>query len=195
MECSSEEPPNMTPTFNLSILLPALKVHAIDETVFYDVAQGVVGVIGGVRTDEHIRHSLQTQQGFTFNGCVSAVGVEDSFLSFEDIQRRAAQSAALQGWNEGLGLQKGTASSIDNERTVFHLRDALTIQEMVCVRVEWGMERDNVAQLQQFIERNVIGSGLRAIVMGKYSAAETSQPVDDCCANASCSNYPNGQIA
>src|SRR3982074_1442949 len=66
---------------------------------------------------------------------------------------------------------------------------------MVCARVKWGMKRDNVAQLQQFIERNVIGSGLRAIVMGKYSAAETTQPVDDCCANVSCSNYPNGQSA
>src|SRR4030088_1196998 len=55
---SSEEPPNMIPTFNLSMLLPAFKVQAIDETVLNDVAQGVVCVIGGGRTYEHIRHSL-----------------------------------------------------------------------------------------------------------------------------------------
>src|SRR6266567_8797128 len=57
--CSSEDPPNMIPTFNLStLLLPAFKVQAVDETVFNGVAQGVVCVIGGVRTDKHIRQPL-----------------------------------------------------------------------------------------------------------------------------------------
>src|ERR1700730_5272395 len=56
--CSSEEPPNMTPTFNLPMLLPGLKVQAIDEAVFDDVAQGVVCVVGAVRTNKYIRHSL-----------------------------------------------------------------------------------------------------------------------------------------
>src|ERR1700737_5178823 len=55
--CSSDEPPNMIPTFNLSMLLPAFKVQAIDETVFNDVAQGVVCVIGGVRTVGPVRQS------------------------------------------------------------------------------------------------------------------------------------------
>src|SRR5882724_3635019 len=77
--CSSEEPPNMIPTFNLAMLLPAFEVHAVDETVFNGVTQGVVRVIGGVRTDNHIRQSLQPQQRFTVDGSVSAVGVEDSF--------------------------------------------------------------------------------------------------------------------
>jgi hypothetical protein len=57
------------------------------------------------------------------------------------------------------------------------------------------MERYNVALPQQFIEGNVIGSGLGATVIGQYSAAKTPQPVHDCCANASCSNYPDGQVA
>ena len=57
------------------------------------------------------------------------------------------------------------------------------------------MERYNVAQLQQFIKRNVIGSGLGTPVIGQYPAAETSQPVHDCCADASCSDYPDGQVA
>src|ERR1700716_439771 len=38
--CSSEEPPNIIPTFNLSMLPPGLKVRAIDETVLNGVAQG-----------------------------------------------------------------------------------------------------------------------------------------------------------
>ena len=60
------------------------------------VAQGVVGVVGGVRADEHVRQLLQPQQRLAFDGPVPAVGVEDPFLSFEDVQRRTAQSAALQ---------------------------------------------------------------------------------------------------
>src|SRR5258708_607359 len=56
--CSSEEPPNVIPTFNLSMLLPAFEARAVDETVLNGVAQGVVRVIGGVRTDERIRQSL-----------------------------------------------------------------------------------------------------------------------------------------
>src|SRR2546422_547282 len=49
--CSSPEPPNTIPSFNLSMLLPTFVVQAIDETVFDGVAQGVVGVVGGVRAD------------------------------------------------------------------------------------------------------------------------------------------------
>ena len=57
------------------------------------------------------------------------------------------------------------------------------------------MERHDVAQLQQFIEGNVIGSRHWAAVTGQYPAAETPQPVHDCCADAPCPDYPDGQIA
>src|SRR4051795_4310676 len=89
--CSSVEPPKMIPTFNLSMPLPAFKGQAVDETVFDGVAQGVVRVVGDVRADQHVRHFLQSQQGFAPGGPVPAVGVEDPFLAFEDVQRRAAQ--------------------------------------------------------------------------------------------------------
>src|SRR5258708_21748904 len=137
--CSSEQPPNMIPTFSLSMLISPFKFQAVDDTVFNHVAQGVVCVIGGVRTNKHIRQLLQPQQRFAFNGFVSAVGVEYSFLSFEDIQRRTAQPAAFQCWNKGLGIKKRTASSVDNERAVLHLLDTLTIHELVCIRVKRRM--------------------------------------------------------
>src|ERR1700730_13668951 len=106
MGCSSEQPPNMIPTLNLSMLISPFKFQAVGDTVFNHVAQGVVCVVGRVRTNKHIRQLLQPQQRFVFNGFVSAVGVEYSFLSFEDIQRRTAQSAAFQRRNKGLGIKK-----------------------------------------------------------------------------------------
>src|SRR5882672_391115 len=99
--------------------------------MLYSVAQGVVRVIGGVRTDQHVRQLVQPQQQLAFDELVAAVGVEDPFLSFEDIQRRAAQSAAFQGWDEGLGIQKCSASGVNDERTVLHLLDTGTIKQMV----------------------------------------------------------------
>src|SRR6266568_861162 len=104
--CSSEQPPNMIPTFSLSMLISPFKFQAVDDRVLNNVAQGVVCVVGRVRADKHIRQFLQPQQQFAFNGFVSAVGVEYSFLSFDDIQRRTAQSAAFQCWNKGLGIKK-----------------------------------------------------------------------------------------
>src|SRR5258708_7792768 len=104
--CSSEQPPNMIPTFNLSMLIFPFKFQAVDDGVLNHVAQGVVCVIGSVGTNKHIRQLLQPQQRFAFNGFVPAVGVEYSFLSFEDIQRRTAQSAAFQCWNKGLGIKQ-----------------------------------------------------------------------------------------
>jgi hypothetical protein len=127
------------------LLLSTFELQAVGDRTFNSVTQGVVGVVGGVRTDEHIRQFVQPQQGLAFDGFVSAVGVEYSFLSFEDIQRRTAQSAAFQRWNKGLGIEESTASSVDNERTVLHLPDTSTIQEMVCIRVERRMERYDVA--------------------------------------------------
>src|SRR5215470_193566 len=96
MGCSSEQPPNMIPTFSLSMLISSFKFQAIDDGVLNHVAQGVVRVIGGVRADKHIRQPLQPQQRLALNGLVSAVGVEYPFLPFEDIQRRTTQSAAFQ---------------------------------------------------------------------------------------------------
>src|SRR6266700_3516493 len=104
--CSSEQPPNMIPAFSLSMLFSPFEFQAVDNGVLNHVAQGVVCVIGGVRANKHIRQALQPQQRFAFIGLVSAIGVEYSLLSFEDIQRRAAQSAAFQCWNKGLGIEK-----------------------------------------------------------------------------------------
>src|SRR6185437_5324245 len=98
-----------------------LEFQAIDNAVFNSVAQGVFRVIGGVRRNEHIWKLLQPRQQRAFNGFVPAVSVEYSFLSFEDIQRRAAQFAAFQRENKGLGIKKRTASSIDHERAVLHV--------------------------------------------------------------------------
>src|SRR6266446_1479458 len=82
--CSSEQPPNMIPTFSLSMPISPFKFQAVDDRVFNNVAEDVVCVVGRVRADKHIRQLLQPQQRFAFNGFASAVGVEYSFLSFED---------------------------------------------------------------------------------------------------------------
>src|SRR5215469_9587731 len=52
--CSSEQPPNMIPTFSLSMLISPLKLQAVDDRVFNNVAQRVICVIGGVRADNRI---------------------------------------------------------------------------------------------------------------------------------------------
>ena len=70
-----------------------------------------------------------------------------------------------------------------------------TIQEMVRVRGERRVERDDVALLQQFVERDVVGSRLRARVVGQDPAAESPQPVHDRRADASGSDDPDGQVA
>src|SRR6266849_6307049 len=113
------------------MLLSALKFPTVDNGVLNGVTQRVVGVVSGVRTNKHIRQSPQPQQQVAFDGFVPAVGVEDPLLPLEDIQRRTAQPATFQCWNKGFGIKKRTAPSIDNERTVLHLRNTLTIEEMV----------------------------------------------------------------
>src|SRR5258708_15369541 len=67
MGCSSEEPPNMIPTFSLSMLISPFKFQAVGDGILNGVAQGVICVIGGVRTNNHIRQFLQPQQRFAFN--------------------------------------------------------------------------------------------------------------------------------
>jgi hypothetical protein len=48
----------MIPVSNLSMLILAFKLETIDDGVLDDVTQGVVGVVGGVRADNHIRQFL-----------------------------------------------------------------------------------------------------------------------------------------
>src|ERR1700730_12262244 len=187
--CSSQQPPNMIPTLTLPMSASLLKFQAVDDAVLDDVAQGMVCVIGGMRADNHLRQLLQPQKRLAFNGLAPAVGVEYSFLSFEDIQRRTAQPAAFHCRGKGLRVEKRAASGIDDVRAALHLLDAPTVQEMVRVRVERRMERYDVAQLQQFIEGHVIGSRLGVPVAGQYPAAETPPPVHDCRADAPCPAY------
>ena len=68
-----------------------------------------------------------------FNGSLPAVGVEDSFLAFEDIQRRAAQSAILQGVQKGMVSRRCPVPGVDDEGAVLHLLDTSTAEEMVRV--------------------------------------------------------------
>src|SRR3954447_22525497 len=84
--CSSEQPPKTIPTFNLFMPTSAREVQAVEETVLDGVAQGVVRVVGGVRTDQHVRQRVQAQQQPVLDGLVAVVGVEDPLLAFEDIQ-------------------------------------------------------------------------------------------------------------
>ena len=100
------------------------------------------------------------------------VGVEDPFFAFEDVQRRTAELAAFQRRKKRLGIEKCTASRIDDEGAMPHLLDTLTIQEMVGVRVKWRMERDDIALLHQLVERHVLGGGLGTTVIGQYAAAK-----------------------
>ena len=45
----------MIATLNLSMPLFFSEPQAIGESVFDDIAQGVIRVVGGVRSDQHIR--------------------------------------------------------------------------------------------------------------------------------------------
>src|SRR5262245_21561982 len=124
--------------------LSAFKFPTVDDRVFNGVTQGAVRVVGGVRTHQHIRHFLEPQQLFAFNGMVSAIGVEYSFFSLENVQRRTTKPAAFQRRNKGLGIKEWTASSIDDERAALHPLDTLAIEEMVRIRIQGCMERDNI---------------------------------------------------
>src|SRR5258707_415966 len=105
------------------------------------------------------------------------------------------KSAAFQGRNKGLGVKKCSASGVDDQRTVLHLLDAATVQQMMRLRVERCMERHDVTLLEQLVERQVLGTGPWTLVMGQHPAAEASQPVHDRSADASGSDHPDGQVA
>jgi hypothetical protein len=77
------------PTFNLDVMR-SFEIEAIDQGVFDDVPERVVGVIGGVRGDEHIRQPLKTQKAIVGNRSRPTVGVEDALLALNNVERRAA---------------------------------------------------------------------------------------------------------
>src|SRR6266496_2062269 len=56
--CSSEQPPNMIPTVSLSMLISPFKFQAVGDRICNSVAQRAVCVIGGVRTNNHVRQFL-----------------------------------------------------------------------------------------------------------------------------------------
>ena len=100
------------------------------------------------------------------------VGVEDPFLALEDIQCCPAEPAGLQRGDERRGIQQRAASGVDDERAALQLRDASTIEQMKRVGGQRGVQRDNVASPQQFIEWHVTGRDLRPGVVGQHAAAE-----------------------
>ena len=74
--------------------------------------------------------------------------------------------------------------------------DASTIQEVVGVRGEWRVQRDDIALLQQLVEYDVLhGAGPGPDVMGQHPTAEPSQSVDDRNADPSRPDHPDGQVA
>src|SRR5690606_35661771 len=57
--CSSKPPPKMMPIRVSVMIIPALEFQTVGQGVFDQIAQGVVGVVGAVRADHHVRQLLQ----------------------------------------------------------------------------------------------------------------------------------------
>ena len=88
---ASEDDPDLQPSHAGSPSEP----HAVRKRLLDDVAESMVGVVSGVGRDQHVLQLVQPQQ-LGLDRRVSAVGVEGPFLTFDDVQSRAAQPAALQ---------------------------------------------------------------------------------------------------
>src|ERR1022692_1264719 len=104
--CSSEDPPNIIPIFSLFMPIFPFEFQAVNNRVLNNVTQSVVCVVGRVRADKHVWELLEPQQQPVLDGPGPTVGVEYSFFSFEYVQRRTAQPAALQCQDKGLGINK-----------------------------------------------------------------------------------------
>ena len=157
--------------------------------------EGVSRVIGGVGSDHHIRALLQPRQQLMRKGPSTVVGVEHSFLVFDDVQSGAAEMAALQRGEKCLGIEQCTACRIDDEGALAHVRHASTIEKMMGVRSQWCVERHHVALPQQHVKRHILGRRRATTVTGQYAAAEPPQPVHHGHADASCPHHPDGHVA
>src|SRR3954467_15822264 len=102
MGCSSPLPPKMTPIFTLFMPAPRGESQAVGQRVLDHVAECVVGVVRGVRTDDHVRQLLQPEQRPALDRLASAVAEEYAFLAFEDVQPGSSEPAAFQGRDERL---------------------------------------------------------------------------------------------
>ena len=153
----------------------SFEAQAVDEGVLDHVGDGVVGVVGRVRGDEHVRHRLEPQEQVALDGPVPEVGVEDPFLALEDVQRRTAQAAALQCRRESLGVDECTAPGVDDDGAGLQPLDASAVEEMAGVGGERGVQRHDVALLQQLVERDVPrrrpGDGCRGSAPGSRNRA------------------------
>ena len=112
------------------------------------------------------------------------VGIEDSFLAFENVQRRTAQPATFQRRKKSLGIDQCATRRVDDEGAVPHVFETSTIEEMVGVRSQWHMERHHIALPQQHVKRHRLDRGRATTVIGQDAAAEPPQPVQHCHADA-----------
>src|SRR5699024_3136042 len=101
----------------------------------HHVLHGLLGVEGGVGGDDHVGEGLQQSQVVVGDGDGLQVGVVQAALLLQHIQGGGPHLPALDGLDEGGGVDQVPPGGVDEDDPVLHFGEALPVDDVVVLRI------------------------------------------------------------
>lgn len=143
-----------------------------------------------MRTFGKVSRRASTSSGIT---CPERSVKKNAGLVLIDVEGDAAETVLLEDLDQRPAVHKSTATRIDEDGVRPKERELLAVEQMPRPRREWGVQRDDVAPLQELVEghdreRGRLGRVMR--VTCDHLAAESSGDVGDDSADPAETNDP-----
>ena len=98
-----------------------------------------------MRGNKYVGKGQQTRQLVVLQDLIGKIFKENAFLFLVDIQRNAAHVSALQGLDEGPGMNKAPPADVDKHNPGFRQGQGVFVNNVIGLWGQREMQRDEVA--------------------------------------------------
>ena len=146
-----------------------------------DVGEGLGRQECLVGRDDDVGHRDQARERVVVDDVVGVVVEEDVGFLLVDVQAGRAYLALLDTLYKRLSVDQGASGRVYEYNTLLHAGDCFGIDHVAVLVGQRTVERDDVAALPQFVERNVVDTASlsRELVVRDHIHTETAAYINE----------------
>ena len=147
-----------------------------------------------MRADQHIGKGQQARKHVVGEDVAAVVGEEQVGLLLVDVDGQAAEPAALERADHGLGVDHRAAAGVDEDGATRHARQALGVDQVVGVGVQRALQQQHAAARQQLVQRHVGRRhlGVREGIVRQHLAAQALEDPQHAAPDAPGADHADG---
>src|SRR5690606_10916303 len=155
---------NLFQLHHVDLTFAALEGGGVGECRLGDVGQRLPGEEALVTGDEPVRKGEQSGEDVVLDDRVREILEEEIGFFLVNIQSERSQLAALERVDQRARIHQGAAAGVDEHRSRLHSRQGCGVDEVVSIRREWQVQRDDVGGGKEILQRHVLAAQAQDLV-------------------------------